>query len=263
MRRFFLASSTRHGRIARPRRGRIGMRHPASILAAPLLALAGCVVGPVPVVADVSSWGQWPAGRAPGSYTFERLPSQQDDPGRAVALEAAARGAVERAGFTPAADQASADVKMQVGVRVLRTVVEAWPDPYWRDPFWPGPWVGPGVAWGLGWGWPVHGASLSLGFYGAPAYAQYEREVALIMRDGRTHQVLYETHARYDSRRGGDDLLSALFDAALRDFPNGMGRRQVTVWPGAPAGAPARRPGEPVGVPAVPAAPAAPAASAP
>ena len=38
-------------------------------------ALAGCA-GLNTVSGEVSSFGGWPAGRAPGSYSFERLPSQ-------------------------------------------------------------------------------------------------------------------------------------------------------------------------------------------
>jgi Domain of unknown function (DUF4136) len=213
--------------------------------AACALALTGCVTAPSAITAEVQSYGAWPPGRQPADYVFERLPSQNDDPMQTAAVENAARGALERAGFRLAAEPASADIKVQAGIRLVRTTVEAWP----ADPFWPGPWYGPSVAWGLGWGFPVRGASFSFGFQSAaPAYASAEREVALVMRDGKTHQVLYETHARYDSRVATEALLDSLFDAALRDFPNGVGRRQVTVpyGPGVPVRAPV--PGEPVGV---------------
>jgi hypothetical protein len=240
------------GARAAPRTGRARRWVlPLSVVLAPL-ALAACVMAPAAITAEVQSYGTWPPGRVPADYAFERLPSQNDDPMTAATLENAARSALAQAGFQPAIDAAGADVKVQVGVRVLRTLVEAWP----ADPFWPGPWYGPGVSWGVGWGWPARHSAFSIGFHSAPAYATTEREVALVMRDGRSHQVLYETHARYDSRYGGPELLASLFDAALRDFPNGVGRRQVTVpfGPGVPVRAPAR--GEPVGVPAAASAPA-------
>ena len=50
---------------------------------------------------DVSSFSRWPAGRAPATYAFERLPSQQARPQQAQMLEDAARRAVEAAGFVP------------------------------------------------------------------------------------------------------------------------------------------------------------------
>jgi len=54
------------------------------------LGLAGCAAVNQ-VWADVSSFGEWPGGRAPGSYAFERLPSQQADAQRQQRLEDAAR----------------------------------------------------------------------------------------------------------------------------------------------------------------------------
>ena len=41
--------------------------------AAAALLLAGCAAMNT-VTSEVVSYGDWPAGRAPGSYVFERLP---------------------------------------------------------------------------------------------------------------------------------------------------------------------------------------------
>ncbi|RZL35201.1 MAG: hypothetical protein EOP35_15220, partial [Rubrivivax sp.] len=49
-----------------------------SLAAAALLAATGCA-GPYTVSADVSSYGNWPADRKPGTYAFDRLPSQQQN----------------------------------------------------------------------------------------------------------------------------------------------------------------------------------------
>ena len=47
----------------------------AGVLAG-LALVSGCAaVNSLPV--DVASYGDWPTGRAPGQYRFERLPSQQ------------------------------------------------------------------------------------------------------------------------------------------------------------------------------------------
>ena len=50
---------------------------------------------------EVSTYGPWPAERKPGAFVFERLPSQQAQPEQQSQLEAAARGALEAAGFRP------------------------------------------------------------------------------------------------------------------------------------------------------------------
>ena len=55
------------------------------VLAAALLG--GCAALSS-VSSDVASFGEWPAGRAPGSYAFERLPSQQALAAETEALEA-------------------------------------------------------------------------------------------------------------------------------------------------------------------------------
>jgi len=49
-------------------------------------ALAGCA-SLYDVEVDVSSFSRWPAARAPSTYAFERLPSQQAHPQQAQMLE--------------------------------------------------------------------------------------------------------------------------------------------------------------------------------
>lgn len=188
-------------------------------LAAATLALAGCA-NLYKLDNDVSTYSQWPAGRKPASYTFERLPSQQARPEQQQRLEDAARPAIEAAGFTPAADPAAAEFTVQVGARTSAN--DRWPyaDPFW----WPGgPWYGPGFRHrGM---WP--------GWYG-PAYdpSSYQREAAVLIRDRKTGQSLYEAHALNDANapsfEGG--VLPAMFEAAMKDFPNpGINPRTVTI----------------------------------
>jgi len=174
---------------------------------------------------EVSTYGDWPAARKPSTYAFERLPSQQGQPQRQQMLEDAARGAVEAAGFVPAADVASADYVLQLGARV--SINDPW---YYDDPFW---WrggmrwhrgyygrFGPrhfGPGWGAGWG---------------PYYdPNFEREVAVLIRDRKTGQILYEARANNVGPSSGIDyLLPAMFEAALKDFPkSGPNPRTVTV----------------------------------
>lgn len=180
-------------------------------------ALAGCAsLGSVD--SDVSSFSRWPAGRAPATYAFERLPSQQARPQQAQVLEDAARLAIESAGFAPAAEGSTADVTVQLGARIVETDRSPFDDPFWygaygslHRPFGYGRFGRP--FWGPGWrgGW---GPGRDLPYY--------EREVALLIRDRRSGQPLYEARAQSEGNATGvAGVLPAMFTAALRDFPNG------------------------------------------
>lgn len=181
------------------------------------LALAGCATLNT-VTADVSSFGDWPAGRSPGSFDFERLPSQQAQADEAEALERAARPALLRAGFVPVAAGRQPDVLVQLGARFTRTVRSPWDDPLW----WPGgigrwrrtPWVGP--SWGLAW-------------HLEPP--RYEHEVALLLRDRASGKPLYESRAADEGGSRADAAtVTALFQAALADFPRpALSPRRVQV----------------------------------
>ena len=192
--------------LHRPAR-RAGLRVIGAVAALAVAGpLAGCA-GLAALDSVVQSYGQWPAGRAGGTYAFERLPSQQAQPQRQEMLEAAARPALEAAGFRPAAPGAAPDVTVQVGGRVTRTDRAPWDDPlWWRGGVgrWRhGPWVGP--------------------YWGAGAYTdapRYEREVALLLRDRASGEPLYEARASSDGlTRGDTSVLRAMFAAALKDFP--------------------------------------------
>jgi hypothetical protein len=168
---------------------------------------------------QVSSFSQWPAGRAPGSYVFERLPSQQAQLQQQEQLEAAAGPALAEAGFTRAAEPARADVRVQLGAVSTEEAIAYWDDPAW--------------GWGLGFGWPHH-HSTYWGFgaswrYGPPY--RYSTEVAVLIRDNATGQPLYETRARADATgRATNELLAGLYEAALKDFPQpAVNPRRVTV----------------------------------
>lgn len=190
--------------------------------AASVLLLAGCA-SLNSVTSDVASYGEWPAERKAGTYAFERLPSQQAD-GKAIEaadkLEAAARPALAKAGFTPAAAGQQPDVLVQVGYRALRTDPVIWADPvWWRGSFgyWRyGPWVQPRWAW-----------------HASYDHRRYETEVALLLRDRATGKPLYETRASTESgTRSDQQTISAMFEASLMDFPKlGINPRRVTVTP--------------------------------
>ena len=189
----------------------------AWLLVAVALLLAGCAALDSLTV-DVSSTGDWPAGRASGSYAFERLPSHQAQAELTAGLEAAARGALLRAGFRPAAESEAPDVLVQVGARDRLLGVQVWEDPlWWRGGY--GPWrYGP-------WMSPYWGPS---GWYQVP---RYEREVAVLIRDRASGRPLFEARASSEGNGSpGARELAAMFDAALMDFPRlGLNPRRVVV----------------------------------
>ena len=101
--------------VSPTRRGALSL----AAAAATLVLLGGCAAVST-VSTDVSSFGEWPADRKPGTYAFERLPSQAARAAESAALEAAAMPALAKAGFTPAAAGATPDVLVQVGARTDR-----------------------------------------------------------------------------------------------------------------------------------------------
>ena len=200
------------------------MRKSALILSLALalsVALGGCAALHR-VDSDVSTYSQWPAERKPASYAFERLPSQQTRAEHQQTVEDAARAALEAAGFTPAADPASADVSVQLGARIVGVDRILYDDPFW----WHGGlyrWRGPyrysagfgSSAFGMRWVEPL----------------SYEFEVMLLLRDRQSGQALYEAHASTSSTSPTfGSVMPALFEAALKDFPNGgVNPRRVSV----------------------------------
>jgi hypothetical protein len=195
---------------------------------------------------QVSSHGDWPAGRAPGTYAFDRLPSQQALAAETGRVEAAARPALQKAGFQPAAEGQAPDVLVQVGARTVYVDIQPWGDPmWWRGGFgYPyGGFYGPswrGSMWyGPGWSWA--------GRYDLP---RYQHEVALLLRDGPSGRPLFEARANSEGFSSLDDtLLAAMFEAALLDFPKlGINPRLVVVPlapplpPAPPAPPPAKAP---------------------
>lgn len=189
------------------------MIRPLTLLVAAAL-LAGCAAMNQ-LTSEVSSYSAWPADRKPGTYAFERLPSQQLRADRAQLIEDSARRALEGAGFTPAPEGQASEYVVQLGVRVSAT------EAYYDDPFW---WRGGIYAHRFARPWPYYGFGLSV------PTVTYEREVALLIRDRKSGQPLYETRASNDGGSSSvKSLLPAMFDAAMKDFPAGsVTPRRVT-----------------------------------
>ncbi len=202
-------------------------RAPAAALAALAVAvlLGGCS-GIRTVTSSVSSYGEWPADRKPGRFAFDRLPSQQAHVADIEALESRARGALEKAGFTPIEAGQEPDVLVQIGAQDGRVVVGPWDDPLW--------WHGGYGSWRYGpWGGPRWGGLWARrDFPPYPLYAnQYERQVALLIRDRASGKPLFESHATSDGIvRADGPLFGAMFEAALAEFPKPSEKpRQIAV----------------------------------
>lgn len=204
----------------------------AIAIALAVATLAGCA-SLNRLDSEVTSHSRWPAERRPGTYAFDRLPSQQANPQRAQVLEDAARRAIEAAGFVPAAEGARPSVGVQLGARITVTDRGVWDDPFWYGG-WGGPWgfSRPFYPRGYYGGW--RGAGFGpWGTSGLYDRTTHEREVAVLIRDKASGEPLYEASATGDGFGYADaSVLPAMFQAALQGFPQGgPNPRQVSVQP--------------------------------
>jgi hypothetical protein len=222
-----------------------GLRTLAGLIAsAALLGLGGCASVYL-VDNQVQSFPRWtdaggtnkatPAAaaavpQAPQVYRFEVLPSQTE--GRAedrqIALQALARAALVKVGWSLAEPGVNAPWTVQVTAGTLQLPRAPW------EQDWYSPWGG---GWG-GYGFPgrdyvVTGSGQVIW---TPAYIQlespyYQRKLSLLIRRSGSGQVVYETHAAHDGRWADSSALwSAMFDAALQGFPAPpSGPRQVNI----------------------------------
>jgi hypothetical protein len=187
---------------------------------------------------DVQAFAKWPSAVAPsaasvaGSYRFERLPSQDANEAAQLAVESALRAALTKVdltqlgGSTPAANTAApapTRYTVQASSRTVRHDTNAGPfSATLSGPFW---------------GWAGRDYVVNrLGqviWLAPPSRLQdslYIREVSVLVRDAVSNQVVFESHAKHDSRwNNGAELLPTMFDAALKDFPSPpTGLRSVT-----------------------------------
>jgi hypothetical protein len=170
------------------------------------------------VDADVSSFSRWPAGRTPATYAFERLPSQQAQPQQAQMLEDAARPAIEGAGLVAAPEGGAADVMVQLGARITEYDRSPFDDPFWYGGR--GPWHRPFVYGRFG--RPFWGPGWRRGYWDSYDSPYYDREAAVLIRDKRSGEPLYESRATSQGPTTGlTTVLPSLFVAAMKDFPAG------------------------------------------
>ncbi len=172
-------------------------------------------------VLAVSTLAAGSAALAGARYRFERLPSQAAQP-QLARMESLAEAALARVGLVR--DDAQAQYSVLLEVRVYSFLADDWGNPI-TSPWGPGAWPGHGqLVIGSG------GAMVGFGVHYPPSTA-YSREISLLLRDLRSSQVVYETRAVnsspwYDT----DNVLAAMLQAALKDFPNPpAGTRRVNI----------------------------------
>jgi hypothetical protein len=188
------------------------------------LALTGCV-SVMRVDSAVQSHAQWPASAFSAgliSYEFERLPSQAT--GQAGTdqdmLEAQTRQALAAVGWQPVT-AGGTPWRVAVSGQTVTLPRAPWDDP--RDG-----WLlrhRLGVSASSGRGGPHIGALLSVDM------PYYQRSVSLVVRDGQTGRVAYETRAAHDGRwHDSPAVWRAMIDAALQGFPESpAGQRTVNI----------------------------------
>ena len=192
---------------------------------ATLLLVTGCT-GLRVIDTDVTSFALWPgAAPAPGaSYRFERLPSQQLLPARSLGmelpqdqLEALAHEALAKVGLLNNPADAAFDVQVSASTRMTQ-----------RQSYNGRFMGGPAVAVGGGTAGGFVGFSMPIMVYDTPMYL---REVSLVVRDARSHAVLYETRATHDGIwADARAVLPAMLAAALQGFPvPPAGTRRVNI----------------------------------
>jgi hypothetical protein len=190
-----------------------------------LLLTTGCS-GLRVIDTDVTSFALWPgAVPVPGaSYRFERLPSQQLLPARGLGmelpqdqLEALARAALDKVGLVNNPADAAFDVQVSASSRLI-------PRQAYNGRFM----GGPAMAVGGGTAGSFVGFSMPIMVYEPPLYL---REVSLVIRDARSHAVLYETRATHDGIwADARAVLPAMLAAALQGFPvPPSGTRRVNI----------------------------------
>lgn len=198
------------------------------------------------VDSQVQSFARWSDAAAPASapvnavpqapqlYRFERLPSQAaENVARSQAdLEALARTALAKRGWTSAEPGVSARWSVQVGGGTLKLPRAPWEEP-WDGFGYGGRFGGFG---GLGFPGRSYVVTGSGQVIWAPVFMRmdlpyYERKVSLLIRNAGNGQVVYETHAAHDGRwNSSPELWGAMLDAALQDFPAPpAGVRQINI----------------------------------
>jgi hypothetical protein len=189
------------------------------LIATGLFLMTGCA-GVRLVDTDVTAFPKWTAAPpGPGTtYRFERLPSQQNPAAQQDAVEAQARTALAKVGMELNPPVARYSVQVVATTQIIER----------GYPGYDGFFGGTGVFLGGG----SRGAGFGLSFpvrFPEPTY--FKRELAILMRELSTQQVVFETRALHDGVWSDSPaVFPAMMDAALRGFPEPpVGTRRINV----------------------------------
>ena len=189
------------------------------LIAASLWLMTGCATVRL-VDTDVTAFAKWTAAPpGPGtSYRFERLPSQQNFAAQQDAVEADARTALARVGMELNPTVARYSVQVAATTQIIER----------GYPGYDGIFGGPSVFLGGG----NRGLGFGLSFpmrFPEPTY--FRRELAILMRELVSQQVVFETRAFHDGVWSDTQaVFPAMMDAALRGFPEPPpGTRRINV----------------------------------
>ena len=184
----------------------------SALLLASCVWLSGCA-SIWRVDSDVQSFSTLGAVAPGTAIRFDRLPSQQADAATQNALEALAAPALAQVGLVPGP---TPRFSAELGIQTL----VIYPD---TGRWGPGPlWYGPGR-----WGWPGRPQ------FWMPEPTRYQHQLKLVLRAVDGGQVVFESRAVHEGFGGRiEDVLPAMFQAALQGFPNPpAGLRTVSIQP--------------------------------
>ena len=183
-----------------------------------MFALTGCS-GMRIIDSDVRAYTTAQSVSLPASYRFELLPSQQALAEQRLPLQDMVQAELIKVGMRR--DDLAPQYSVRFDLRVNQDARSPWADPGFGDGFFAA--------------FPVatpHGVVYR---YRMPMFVMempwYRREVSLLMRRLSDGALVFESNARSVGPWADDEaVLPAMFEAALRDFPNPpQGMRQVLI----------------------------------
>ncbi len=183
-----------------------------------VLALTGCS-GMRIIDSDVRTYTTAQSVSVPATYRFELLPSQQALPAQGFALQDMVQAELDKVGMHR--DDTAPQYSVRFDLRVQQDARSPWSDP--------------GYGAGFPFAYPVVTPHGVVYHYRAPLFMMempwYRREVSLVIRRLSDGALVYESNARSDGYWADDEaVLPAMFEAALRDFPNPpQGLRRVLI----------------------------------
>ncbi len=183
-----------------------------------VLALTGCS-GMRIIDSDVQAYTTAQPISLPATYRFELLPSQQALPAQRFGLQDMVQAELAKVGMQR--DDVAAPYSVRFDLRVQQDARSPWSD------F--------GYGGGFFSAYPVATRNGVVYRYRAPMFVMempwYRREVSLLIRRLSDGVLVFESNARSDGYWADDDaVLPAMFEAALRDFPNPPpGLRRVNI----------------------------------